>query len=129
MNKKKFFFFFVIINIIFCVNIKEKNKNKNKNSKECSVYVECKACIFSELKSQKECQFTGYKKIIKCYFNEKKMESFYDESCNENIKINKIYYFLLLNIIILIISYNLRKKEKEMTINNVMNKLSILKNN
>jgi hypothetical protein len=57
------------------------------------------------------------------------MESFYDESCNENIKINKIYYFLLLNIIILIISYNLRKKEKEMTINNVMNKLSILKNN
>ena len=75
------------------------------------------------------CRCTGYKKIMRCFLGEKKMESFYDESCNENIKTNKIYYFLLLNIITLIISYNFRKKEKEMTINNVMNKLSILKNN
>ena len=124
---KKFFFFVVFIFFICCVNIKEKNKNKN--NKECSVYVECKACIFSELKSQKECQFSGYKKIMRCFSGEKKMESFYDESCNENKKTNKIYFFLLLNIFTLIISYNFRKKEKEMTINNVMNKLSILKNN
>jgi len=124
---KKILFFIVYIFLISCVNIKEKNKNKN--SKECSVYVECKPCIFSELKSQKECQFTGYKKIMRCFMGEKKMESFYDESCNENIKTNKIYYFLLLNIITLIISYNFRRKEKQMTINNVMNKLSILKNN
>ena len=54
-------------------------------------------------------------------------DKYYFESCKENTKINSVYKFLFICIIIFICSYRYQKVQKDSNIKNLMVKLSILK--
>ena len=109
------------------INSNGKNSKLTNNDKECSTIDGCHACSFSELKTIDECQVNGYMKKMRCIKknNEEKIDY---ESCNENMKINSVYIFLTINIVIFIISYRYQKSQKDSSLKNLMVKLSILKN-
>ena len=123
----KVYIFFLSFCFFKCVNINEnKNQRNVPNKKDCLAMEECHQCTFIELKNNDECQLTGYKKRFHCIF-ENSEETYYSESCNENIKINSVYYFFFFCAILGIVTYVLQKNQKEYAIKNVMIKLSIFK--
>ena len=123
----KVFIFLLSFSISITVNINDnKNQRNIPNKKDCSPMEECHECTFLELKNNDECQLTGYKRRFHCIF-ENSDETYYTESCNENIKFNSVYFFLFFCIILGIVTYVLQKNQKESAIKNVMTKLSIFK--
>lgn len=131
MNKKIFFLLSIIFGLILSVNIKNGNKkfvSLNRESKECKPVDECHPCTFNELKTLEECQPTGYKKRIRCiYENKENEEQYYGEPCNENKKFNSVYIMLIICIVLFFCSYKYQKTQKDSTLKNVMVRLSILK--
>ena len=121
----RYFIFLLLTSAIFSTVVKT-NKERN-HSKECTPIEECKVCSFDELKTIDECQSTGYKKKIRCHYMSNQIKMFY-EPCNENTRINPVYIFLIICIIIFICSYKYQKTQKDSTLKNLMVKLSILKN-
>ena len=91
--------------------------------KECKIIEECRRCSFLELRTIDVCQINGYKKIFYCNSEDK----YYTESCKENIRINPVYIFLFICIVIFICSYRYQKAQKDSNLKNLMVKLSILK--
>ena len=118
-------FLFLLFSFIYSTDLKN-NKISDKN-KDCKVIEECKICSFNELKSIDECQVTGYKTKIQCIEKNNEVKDFYD-SCSENTKINSVYIFLMICIIIFFVSYRYQKTQKDSSLQNLMVKLSILKN-
>ena len=123
---------FIIILLIIAIYSKDINNSNNEilnnnQSNECKTIEECHSCTFNELKSIDECQVNGYKKKIQC-INKNNEEKIYYESCNENTRINSVYIFLIICIVIFICSYRYQKTQKDSTLQNLMVKLSILKN-
>ncbi len=125
---KNFIILFLFFSFIYSVDIKDnKNKKIDNNEKECNPIEECNSCSFEELKTIDECQITGYKKKMKC-INKNNEDKIYYESCNENTRINSVYIFFIICIIIFFCSYKYQKTQKDLTLKNLMVKLSILKN-
>ena len=91
--------------------------------KECKIIEECRRCSFLELRTIDICQINGYKKKFYCNSEDK----YYTESCKENIRINPVYIFLFICIVIFICSYRYQKAQKDSNLKNLMVKLSILK--
>ena len=91
--------------------------------KECKIIEECRRCSFLELRTIDVCQINGYKKKFYCNSEDK----YYTESCKENIRINPVYIFLFICIVIFICSYRYQKAQKDSNLKNLMVKLSILK--
>ena len=119
---------FIIILLIISIYSEEIKINKNNNKEsECKPIEECHACTFNELKTIDECQVNGYKKKMHCLYKNNEEKTYY-ESCNENTRINSVYIFLIMCIIIFFGSYRYQKTQKDSTFKNTMVKLSILKN-
>ena len=120
---------FIILILLQILNFSTSNINEKLNDKiiECKAIEECHPCTFNELKTIDECQVTGYKKKMKC-LNKNNEENVYNESCSENTRINSVYFFLIICIVIFICSYRYQKTQKDSTLKNLMVKLSILKN-
>ena len=131
-NKKLTMLFLVLLvtlNYVSLVNIKNtgnKQYSMNAEEKNCKTIEECHQCEFNELKNEDECQLTGYKKRIKCT-DKNNEDRYYSESCDEHKKFNSVYTFLIISIIIFIGSYYYKKTQKDSTLQNLMSKLSILK--
>ena len=128
--KYSFFKYVIIILIINCLTFITSSEVHNNNEslsinkeKECKVIDECHPCSFSELKTLDICQINGYKKKLYCV----KEDKYYNEACNENKRINSVYIFLFVCILIFICSYRYQKIQKDSNIKNLMFKLSILK--
>ena len=126
MNKIIFLLLVSLINSNL-VNNNDKNAKLINNNKECKAIDECHACSFKELKTIDECQANGYVKKILCLNKDKEEKTNY-ESCKENMSINPVYIFLIINILIFICSYRYQKSQKDSSFKNLMVKLSILKN-
>ena len=132
MNKvikysSKYLIIILIINSIYSIyssedTNREKDATINKE-KECKIIEECHRCSFFELKTIEICQVNGYKKKLYCDSEDK----YYSESCKENMRINSVYIFLFICIVIFICSYRYQKAQKDSNIKNLMVKLSILK--
>ena len=120
------FVILIFINLFIFSITNNKDRLTNKII-DCKAIEECHSCAFDELKTIDECQVTGYKKKMKC-LNKNNEENIYIESCSENTKINSVYYFLIICIIIFVCSYRYQKTQKDSTLKNLMVKLSILKN-
>ena len=103
-------------------NTNEKEVKINLE-KECKLIEECRRCSFLELRTIDVCQINGYKKKFYCNSEDK----YYTESCKENIRINPVYIFLFICIVIFICSYRYQKAQKDSNLKNLMVKLSILK--
>ena len=107
-----------------------KNKDLSNYDKVCKIEDKCRECTFEELKNVAECQINGYKEIKHCVFYESKKiidESFMTDTCNDNIRINPVYYFLFIFIILAGISFYVRKRYKSFMIQSILQKLSIIK--
>ena len=117
----------LFFSFIYSVDIKNKDKKIYAKEIKCKIIDECQACSFDELKTIDDCQPTGYKRKMHCFY-EDNSERTYIEPCNENIRINSVYIFLLICIIIFFCSYKYQKTQKDSTLKNLMVKLSILKN-
>ena len=102
---------------------KEKDILSKYNETDCKIIEECHSCSFFELKTLDICQINGYKKKFYCNNDGK----YYIESCKENMRINSVYIFLFICIIIFICSYRYQKTQKDFNLKNLMVKLSILK--
>lgn len=148
MHKKiKWNYFFLIISILNCmINLNQCFKSDSKKSqggisnlgvkknpnyrKDCLVKEKCRECSFDELKNYLECQPTGYKLIKHCrYFDESQLadEEYFNEPCIDNVKLNSIYYFLIICILIGILSFYFRKSHKNMILSQTLEKLTILR--
>lgn len=120
-----------LIRILLSVNVKKDispKVNYNTMNKECITFEECHECTFDELKNDKNCWATGYKKRIHCIYENSK-EKYYTESCNDKAKINSVYLMLVICALICVIAYKVQKNQKENLIKNVFSKLSVLKDN
>lgn len=129
--------FFIILNSIFAF---KPDNNKNditgirakdnlKYKKECKVKEKCRECTFDELKFNNECQNTGFKLIKLCsFYDEHKLidEEYYNESCNRN-KMNTVYTFLIICLIIGAFSFYVRQSHKNLLITKTMEKLTIFR--
>ena len=115
-------------NLFSFINSSEDGNNEKDilskyDEKECKIIEECHFCNFFELKTLDICQIKGYKKKFYCNNDGK----YYIESCKENMRINSVYIFLFICIIIFICSYRYQKTQKDFNLKNLMVKLSILK--
>ena len=124
---------FVLSLICFSVSVNVKKDtspkvNYNTMNKDCISFEECHECSFDELKNDKDCWSTGYKKRIHCVY-ENSVEKYYSESCNNKIKINSVYIMLIICSIICALAYKVQKNQKENLLKNVFSKLSVLKDN
>ncbi len=132
--------FFGIINLNLCFKSDSKKSQggisnfgvkKNPNyKKDCLVKEKCRECSFDELKNYFECQPTGYKLIKHCkYFDESQLadEEYFNEPCIDNIKLNTVYYFLIICIFICILSFYFRKSHKSLILSQTLEKLTILR--
>ena len=111
---------------IYIYSSEDDNKEKEAKidkEKECKIIEECHRCSFLELKTIDICQVNGYKKKLYCNSEDK----YYIESCKENMRINSVYVFLIICIVIFICSYRYQKAQKDSNLKNLMVKLSILK--
>ena len=126
MNKIIFLLLVSLINTNLDKN-NEKNEKSINNNKECKSIDECHVCSLNELKTIDECQVNGYVKKILCLNKDNEEKTNY-ESCKENMRINPVYIFLIINIVIFIFSYRYQKSQKDSSFKNLMVKLSILKN-
>jgi hypothetical protein len=135
-----FIIFFIILNFVQCFKSDTKKSQggisnfgvkKNPNyRKDCLVKEKCRECSFEELKNYFECQPTGYKLIKHCrYFDDTKLadEEYFNEPCIDNIKINSVYYFLIICIFIGVLSFYFRKSHKSMILSQTLQKLTILR--
>ena len=98
--------------------------------KDCEVREKCRECSFEELKNYFECQATGYKLIKNCrYYDESKLmdEEFYNEPCLENRKLNSVYVFLIICIVLGGLSFYTRKAHRSMILSQTLEKLTILR--
>ena len=119
----------ITLNSIELVTIKNggnKQFSMNAEEKNCKTIEECHQCEFNELKIEDECQLTGYKKRIKCT-DKNNEDRYYSESCDEHKKFNSVYTFLIISLAIFICSYYYKKTQKDSTLQNLLSKLSILK--
>ena len=118
-----------ILTILFINSFSFISSSENENvvsinrHKECKIIEECHACTFYELKTIDICQVSGYKKKVYC----KEDDKYNNESCKENTRINPVYIFLFICIVIFICSYRYQKAQKNSNLQNLMVKLSILK--
>ena len=123
----KYIIIIVFINSFDLANSNGDNSNEKELKinleKECKVIEECRRCSFLELRTIDICQINGYKKKFYCNSEDK----YYTESCKENIRINPVYIFLFICIVIFICSYRYQKAQKDSNLKNLMVKLSILK--
>ena len=123
----KYIIILVFINSFDYANSNGDNNNEKELKidleKECKVIEECRRCSFFELRTIDICQINGYKKKFYCNSEDK----YYTESCKENIRINPVYIFLFICIVIFICSYRYQKAQKDSNLKNLMVKLSILK--
>ena len=123
----KYIIILVFINSFDFANSNGDNNNEKELKinleKECKIIEECRRCSFLELRTIDVCQINGYKKKFYCNSEDK----YYTESCKENIRINPVYIFLFICIIIFICSYRYQKAQKDSNLKNLMVKLSILK--
>ena len=127
----KLIFILSIICFSVSVNVKKDTSpkvNYNTMNKDCIPSEECHECSFDELKNDKDCWSTGYKKRIHCVY-ENSVEKYYSESCNNKIKINSVYIMLIICSIICALAYKVQKNQKENLLKNVFSKLSVLKDN
>ena len=119
----KYLIFLLFTPLIFSTVVKTNRGHNNS----CKPIEECKVCSFDELKTIDECQSTGYRKRMRCRSMSNQEKIFY-EPCNENTRINPVYIFLIICIVIFICSYKYQKTQNDSTLKNLMVKLSILKN-
>ena len=123
----KYIIILVFINSFDFANSNGDNNNEKELKinleKECKIIEECRRCSFLELRTMDVCQINGYKKKFYCNSEDK----YYTESCKENIRINPVYIFLFICIVIFICSYRYQKAQKDSNLKNLMVKLSILK--
>ena len=123
----KYIIILVFINSFDFANSNGDNNNEKELKinleKECKIIEECRRCSFLELRTIDVCQINGYKKKFYCNSEDK----YYTESCKENIRINPVYIFLFICIVIFICSYRYQKAQKDSNLKNLMVKLSILK--
>ena len=123
----KYIIILVFINSFDYANSNGDNNNEKELKinleKECKIIEECRRCSFLELRTIDVCQINGYKKKFYCNSEDK----YYTESCKENIRINPVYIFLFICIVIFICSYRYQKAQKDSNLKNLMVKLSILK--
>ena len=123
----KYIIIIVLINSFdFAYSNGDNNNEKEVKinlEKECKIIEECRRCSFLELRTIDICQINGYKKKFYCNSEDK----YYIESCKENIRINPVYIFLFICIVIFICSYRYQKAQKDSNLKNLMVKLSILK--
>ena len=130
MSLKIYYFIIILLIISIYSKVIKKSNNEilnNYHSNECKTIEECHSCTFNELKTIDECQVNGYKTKIKCINKNNEIKIYY-ESCNENTRFNPVYIFLIICIVIFICSYRYQKTQKDSTLQNLMVKLSILKN-
>ena len=123
----KYIIILVFINSFDFANSNGDNNNEKELKinleKECKIIEECRRCSFLELRTIDVCQINGYKKKFYCNSEDK----YYTESCKENIRINPVYIFLFICIVIFVCSYRYQKAQKDSNLKNLMVKLSILK--
>ena len=123
----KYIIILVFINSFDYANSNGDNNNEKELKinleKECKIIEECRRCSFLELRTIEICQINGYKKKFYCNSEDK----YYTESCKENIRINPVYIFLFICIVIFVCSYRYQKAQKDSNLKNLMVKLSILK--
>lgn len=107
------------------------HKNDPNLKKECKTKERCRECTFDELKNMPECQQTGYKTLKHCsYYDENKKlvdEYYFKESCKEYMKINSVYWFLIICIIIGALAFHIRRSHKNFILNQTLEKLTILR--
>ena len=139
------FVLYLLFSILFVLksitSIKPELKNEIKSDdiknnplfrKDCKIEEKCRECTFFELKNLEECQVTGYKLIKHCilYNDIKAQDEYYqNEHCNEISRINTVFYFLFLNLFLLIISAYIRTSHKRAILSNTFEKLTILRRN
>ena len=133
------FFFLLMLSKAFLffkpdnkVQVSDLNQAKLKGNyiKECVVKEKCRECTFEELKSMIECQATGYKvrKLCSFYDNTNLIEeNIISDPCSDNIKINSVYYFLIVCVFIAVISWFVRKSHKNFLLQQLFEKLTIFK--
>ena len=123
----KYIIILVFINSFDYANSNGDNNNEKELKinleKECKIIEECRRCSFLELRTIEICQINGYKKKFYCNSEDK----YYTESCKENIRINPVYIFLFICIVIFVCSYRYQKAQKDSNLKIIMVKLSILK--
>ena len=117
-----------LFSFIYSDEITDDEDINSSEEEDCETIEKCHACNFDELRTIDECQVTGYKKKIQCKGKNNEEEKFNIKSCNENTKINSVYIFLIICIIIFICSYRYHKSQKDSSLQNLLVKLSILKN-
>lgn len=99
-------------------------------TKECIDFQDCTACSFEEMKNDADCAANSYYKVKQCFYydsnNSLKHESHEKEKCHKS---NAGFYFSYISIFSLlgVLSYYLRKKQKEKILGNVFDKLKPVK--
>lgn len=99
--------------------------------KECNAISECVSCSFEELKTDKECQVTGFYIMKECnYYDESNTrvvnETHEKEKC-EGSNLTFISTYMIIFLVIGIASYILRKKQKQKIFGNVFDRLKSVK--
>jgi hypothetical protein len=105
-------------------------KNQPHSKKECIIKEKCRECTFEELKTSVECQITGHKLLKHCtLYDDLKVidDYYYNEHCNEVSKLNPVYYFLIFNIFLFLISVYVRTAHKSAILSQTFEKLTILR--
>lgn len=114
-------------------NIVNNDNKINKFNKECTEIQTCAECSFKELRTLTECSITGNIKIKRCEFydfeNTLKDTSVSVEHCdNLHFKINSIQKLILFFVVLFVICFIIRRKEKIKIYGSIHNKYKIIKN-
>jgi hypothetical protein len=141
MQKIKIIHLFIISSLLFLIysfktdtkkaDITSQDiKNQPHSKKDCIIKEKCRECTFEELKSSVECQITGHKLLKHCtLYDDLKVidDYYYNEHCNEVSKLNPVYYFLILNILLFLFSAYIRTAHKSAILSQTFEKLTILR--
>lgn len=99
--------------------------------KECNAISECMSCNFEELKTEKECQQTGFYIMKECNYydesNTKTVSETHEKEKCDGSNIQFIAVYLSIFAAIGIISQILRKKQKQKIFGNVFDRLKSVK--
>lgn len=130
---------FSLIMSSFCFNPDQRRKNdliqQHKTGgaykQKCKIGDKCRECSFDELKSIIECQMTGNKLTKICEFydgvNNIVDESVHNEPCDLGYKFGGVLMFFVFCVITGVISYLVRRSHKNFLLNQIYEKLTILK--
>lgn len=109
---------------------KKKSNNNANQRKECEIKEKCRECTFEEIKTNSECQESGYKQLLHCNFYDDVIlidEIYFSEQCSENLKTNSVYVLLVISVLLGLLSFYIRKSHKKFILQKTFEKLTIIR--